>query len=197
MNMKRCCMAMVACCAMLMLPNGLAQDKKPKMATEGVPLPPSESLNAVLTLMEREVVGAADAMPADKYDFVPSTPGGDFKDVRSFGSQVKHLAQANYEFFRGWGIAGEVDPKTLESLKTKDELLKALRDSYKFAHAAVASITPQNAFLSVQGPEAFKATRTSMAAFAMAHSMDHYGQMVEYLRMNGIIPPASRPGASM
>jgi uncharacterized damage-inducible protein DinB len=197
MTMKRC-LAMVACCAMLTLPvSVLAQGQKPKMAAEGVPVAPADSLNALLHLMESQVVGAADAMPADKYDFVPSVTGGEFKDVRSFGSQVRHLAQANYEFFRGWGIPGEVDPKTLESLKTKDELMKALRDSYKFAHAAVDSITPQNAFLSVKAPEAFKATRTSMAAFAMAHSMDHYGQMVEYLRMNGIIPPASRPGASM
>jgi uncharacterized damage-inducible protein DinB len=183
---------------MLTLPlSARAQDKKPKMAVAGVPVAPAESLNALMNLMEQQVVGAADAMPADKFDFAPSLPGGDFKGVRSFGSQVKHLAQSNYEFFQGWGIAGEVDPKTLESLKTKDDIMKALRDSYKFAHAAVDSITPQNAFLSVKAPEAFKATRASMAAFAMAHSMDHYGQMVEYLRMNGIIPPASRPGASM
>lgn len=197
MNMKRY-LTGVACCALLTLPLSLlAQGKQPKMAVEGTPIAPSVSLDALLTLMQREVVSAADAMPADKYDFVPSVPGGDFKDVRSFGSQVKHLAQANYEFFRGWGVAGEVDPKTLEGLKTKDELMKALRDSYTFAHAAVASITPQNAFLSVQGPEVFKGTRASMAAFAMAHSMDHYGQLVVYLRMNGIVPPASRPGSSM
>jgi hypothetical protein len=197
MNLKRC-LAMAACCAMLTLPMSmLAQDKTPKMATEGTPIPPSVSLKALASLLQGEVVSAADAMPADKYGFVPSVPGGEFKDVRSFGSQVKHLAQANYEFFQGWGIAGEVDPKTLESLKTKDEIMKALRDSYVFANAAIDSITTQNAFLSVKAPENFKATRASMAAFAMAHSMDHYGQLVEYLRMNGIVPPASRPGASM
>lgn len=197
MMMKRC-FAAAACCAMLALPlSGFAQDQKPKMAVEGVAIAPSDSLNAIMSLLEREVVSAADAMPADKYDFVPPVSAGEFKDVRSFGSQIKHLAQANYEFFQGWGIAGEVDPKTLEALKTKDELMKALRDSYKFAHAAVNSITPQNAFLSVKAPENFKATRTSMATFAMAHSMDHYGQLVVYLRMNGIVPPASRPGANM
>jgi uncharacterized damage-inducible protein DinB len=197
MMMKRF-FAAAACCAMLALPfSAFAQDQKPKMAAEGMPVAPGTSLNAIQSLLEREVVGAAEAMPADKYDFAPSLTIGDFKGVRSFGSQVKHLAQANYEFFQGWGIAGEVDPKTLESLKTKDELVKALRDSYKFAHAAIDSITPQNAFLSVKAPEGFKATRASMATFAMAHSMDHYGQMVEYLRMNGIVPPASRPGAGM
>lgn len=194
MKMKRC-VAMAACCAMLTLPLSMRAQDKPKMAVEGQPIAPGVSLNALLGLMEQQVVGAADAMPADKYDFVPSVPGGDFKDVRSFGSQVRHLAQANYEFFQGWGVPGEIDPKTLSGLKSKDEIMKALRDSYKFAHAAVDSITPQNAFLSVKAPETFKATRTSMAAFAMAHSMDHYGQIVEYLRMNGIVPPASRKGA--
>ncbi|MBB6142398.1 putative damage-inducible protein DinB [Silvibacterium bohemicum] len=197
MNMKRC-LAMAACCAMLTLPlSGWGQGQKPKMAVEGQPIPPAESLNAVLTIMEHQIVSAADAMPAEKYDFAPSVPGGEFTGVNTFAKHVRHLAQSNYEFFQGWGIPGEVDPKTLSSLKTKDELMKALRDSYKFAHAAVDSITPQNAFLSVTGPEAYKSTRASMAAFCMAHSMDHYGQMVEYLRMNGIIPPASRPGAQM
>ncbi|GGH16444.1 hypothetical protein GCM10011586_38290 [Silvibacterium dinghuense] len=188
-----------ACCAMLLLPmTGKAQEKsQPKMAVEGTPLAPSASLNAVLSIMEKQVMGAAEAMPADKYDFAPAVPGGDFKGVRTFGEQVKHLAQANYEFFHGWGVAGEIDPKTLEGLKTKDELVKALKDSYVYAHAAINSITPQNAFLALKGPEAFQSTRVSMAAFAAAHSMDHYGQMVEYLRMNAIIPPASRPGATM
>jgi uncharacterized damage-inducible protein DinB len=191
-------LAMAACCAMLTLSGQVwAQDRAeqkppaPKMAVEGTPIAPSESLNVVLSLMERQIVSAADAMPADKYDFVPTGPG-DFKDVRSFGSQVKHLAEANYEFFDGWGISGGVDPKTIETLKSKDEIMKALRDSYKFAHAAVDSITAQNAFTALKGPEARKATRVSTAAFCMAHSMDHYGQMVEYLRMNGIVPPASR-----
>ena len=73
--------------------------------------------------------------------------------------------------------------------------MKALRDSFKFANDAISSITTQNAFTALKGPEKYKATRASMAALAMAHSMDHYGQLVEYLRMNGIIPPASRKGA--
>jgi uncharacterized damage-inducible protein DinB len=196
MNMKRC-MAVVACCAALSVPLGAwAQKEKPKMATPGVPISPAVSLNAVLGQLEKEVVGAADAMPAEKYDFAPSGPG-DFKGVRTFSSQVKHLAEANYEFFQGWGVPGAVDSKKIEALTSKDDIMKALRDSYKYAHAGVDSITPQNAFLSLPEPEEYKATRASMAAFCMAHSMDHYGQMVEYLRMNSIIPPASRPGSNM
>ncbi|HEX4067644.1 MAG TPA: hypothetical protein VHZ09_16610 [Acidobacteriaceae bacterium] len=86
-----------------------------------------------------------------------------------------------------------MDAKSIEALKTKGELVKALKDSCTYEHAAVSTITPANAFLSVSGPPAWKMTRASTAAFAMAHSMDHYGQMVEYLRMNGRVPPASRP----
>jgi hypothetical protein len=170
-----------------------AQEAKPKMATAGVPISPAESLSAVLAQLQPEVVGAADAMPADKYDFAPAGPG-DFKGVRTFASQVKHLAEANYEFFEGWGLPGAVDPKTIEALKSKEEIMKALRDSYTYMQAGVNSITPQNAFLSLPAPEAYKATRVSAVAFCMAHSMDHYGQLVEYLRMNGIVPPASRKG---
>ena len=195
MMMKRC-LAAAACCAMLALSfSAIAQDQKPKMATPGTPIAPADSMNALLSLMEREVVSAADAMPADKYDFAPPVASGEFKGVRSFGSQVKHLAESNYEFFDGWGLPGAVDSKTIEALTSKEDIMKALRDSYKFAHAAVNSITVQNAFLATPGPEVYKGTRASMAAFAMAHSMDHYGQLVEYLRMNGIVPPASRPGA--
>ncbi|HZD50642.1 MAG TPA: DinB family protein [Silvibacterium sp.] len=198
MKLKRC-IAMVACCAALSMPLAAwpqAEKPKPKMATPNVPVAPAVSLNALLGLLEKEVVSAADAMPAEKYDFAPSGPG-EFTGVRSFSSQVKHLAEANYEFFDGWGVPGAVDSKTIEALKSKDDIMKALRDSYKYAHTAVDSITTENAFLSLPAPESYKATRASMAAFCMAHSMDHYGQLVEYLRMNGIVPPASRKGSNM
>jgi len=184
-----------ACCAVLALPfASFAQssaNQKPNVTLAAPSIAPAETLGTIAGGMEKEVIEAADAMPADKYDFAP-TCSGDFKGVRTFADQVRHLAQANYQFFRGWGLAGEVDPKTLDSLKTKDELMKALRESYAFQEAAIRSITPENAFTAVPGPPAFKLTRVSTVTFAVAHSMDHYGQMVEYLRMNGIIPPASR-----
>lgn len=171
---------------------GAANAQKPFTPTA---VAPADSFNAILSLTESEIVGAAEAMPADKYEFAPSASMGEFKGVRTFGSQVKHLAEANYLFFKGWGVGNAVDSKTIEALTSKDDIVKALKDSYTFAHAAVSSITPENAFMSVQGPlpDRLKPTRASMAAFCVAHSMDHYGQLVEYLRMNGIIPPASRP----
>lgn len=158
---------------------------------------PSESLGALLNIMESEVVSAAEAMPAEKYDFAPATSMGLYTGVRGFSSQVKHLAEANYEFFAPWGGPGEVDRKSIEALKSKDEIVAALKKSYAYAHQAVNSITPQNAFEAVNGFPKGKSTRVSMAAFGMAHSMDHYGQLVEYLRMNGIVPPASRRQGGM
>ena len=116
-------------------------------------------------------------------------------------TQVKHLAEANYGFFAGWTVPGAtaVDPKTIEALKTKDDIVKALKDSYVYAHAAISTITTANAWDPVKGflPPQFKITKASMAAFCIAHSMDHYGQMVEYLRMNSIVPPMSRQQGSM
>jgi uncharacterized damage-inducible protein DinB len=132
-------------------------------------------------------------MPDDKYDFAPpATIGGDFKGVRSFADQVKHVTEANYYFFNTTG-ASEADLKakapSIEKLKTKPEILQALKDSLTQAHAYVNSITPENAFVMTA-----TGTRAGMSSFGIAHMMDHYGQMVEYLRMNGIIPPASRQG---
>jgi len=186
---------MAALCLALAAPAALiAQDSGGQAAAAPSTYAPADSLNALMGMLQWEVVGAAEAMPADKYDFAPTS--GEFKGVRSFGAQVKHLAEANYEFFHGWDVPGAtaVDSKTIEALKSKDEIVKALKDSYTYAHAAVGTITPQNAWDSVKGfPPQFKETKATAAAFAIAHSMDHYGQMVEYLRMNGIIPPASRP----
>lgn len=163
----------------------------PNVALAAPSIAPADSLGAVFDDVRDEVIGAADAMPADKYDFAPTGPG-DFKDVRTFAGQVRHLAQANYSLFGKWGVPGGVDPKSLASLKTKDELMKALRDSFAFDDAAIKSITAENAFVALPGPPEYKLTRASMVAYAMGHTRDHYGQMVEYLRMNGIIPPASQ-----
>ena len=134
-------------------------------------------------------MGAAEAMPADKYDFAPTA--GNFDGVRTFGSQVQHLAEANYFFFSGFGLSGAPDDAKLKALKSKDELVQALKDSFAFAQKGIDTITPQNAFTTV-GTGKMKMTRAGWATFCLAHSMDHYGQMVEYLRMNGIVPPASQ-----
>lgn len=153
---------------------------------------PADSLNAALSIFEEEFVGAAEAMPAEKYNFAPATTIGLYSGVRTFAEEVKHVTQANYSLMRGYGVAGAPDAKTIDALKTKDDIVKALKDSFTYMHTAISTITPENAFMSLPGPAQYKLTRASLAAYGMGHLMDHYGQMVEYLRMNGIVPPASQ-----
>ena len=157
---------------------------------------PANAVDGLLSLMEMQVVGAAKAMPADKYSFAPAqaifapSQKTEFDTVRTFVGQVTHLAQANYFFF-GWsGIKPDRDVKAIASITTKDEAVAALQASFAYAHKAIATITTENAFVAIKPIDGYS-TRVTIAAFAAAHGNDHYGQMVEYLRMNGIVPPAS------
>ncbi len=168
--------------------DALAQAAKAKSASAGETVAPAEVYGKLLKNGSKEIIDAAEAMPADKYDFVPTA--GKFDGVRSFGSQVQHLAEANFFFFSGFGVGPMPDEAKMKSLKSKDELVQALKDSFAYADKAIATMTPQNAFQTVPfGKQTI--TRAGAATFAMAHANDHYGQMVEYLRMNGIVPPAS------
>jgi uncharacterized damage-inducible protein DinB len=155
----------------------------------------AEVLNQSVSSVESEFVSAAEAMPEDKYSFVPTD--GEFKGVRTFAQQVKHVAAVNY--ILGAGILAEKPPVETgeesgpESLKTKAEILKYLKDSYAYAHKAVATINDANSITPTKSPFGEgNMTRLQMATIVIGHSFDHYGQIVVYLRMNGIIPPASR-----
>jgi len=166
-----------------------------QMAAPPAPKTPGDALNGALEIVEHDFVPAADAMPEDKYSFAPSN--GDFKGVRTFAQEVKHVAAANYMF--GAGVLQEKPPVDLgsengpDSLKSKAEIMKFLNDSFAYLHKSLASITEKNQLDQIDTPFGQKVPRLSFATFAVAHPLDHYGQMVEYLRMNSIIPPASRP----
>lgn len=160
-----------------------------KAAESASAQPPSEVYGGLIKRLSEEVVGAAEAMPANKYNFAPTA--GKFDGVRTFGAQVQHLAEANFFFFSGFGLSGAPDDAKLKSLKSKDELVQALKDSFAFAQKGIDTMTPQNAFVNV-GSGKMQMTRAGWATLCLAHSMDHYGQMVVYLRMNGIVPPASQ-----
>jgi hypothetical protein len=145
---------------------------------------------------EIKLLGVADAMPATKYTFAPSD--GEFKGVRTFAQQVKHLAATNY--ILAAGILGVEPPADAgdemgpDSLKTKSDILEYLRESFVYLHKAVATIDDRNAVIQTPAisPLRGSATRLGLAMETLLHSFDHYGQLVEYLRMNGIVPPASR-----
>ncbi len=156
---------------------------------------PAKSFDAELTQIEKTLVGAANAMPAEKYSFAPSSeifsPSQKVKyeGVRTFAQLLTHTIQANYRFFSAvGGIKPEVDTKAIGELKSKDEIVAALTATFAFAHKAVANVTPANAFESVRGLQ----SRATTFAAAIGHAEDEYGQIVEYLRMNAVIPPASQ-----
>src|SRR5467141_2901279 len=155
----------------------------------------TQVLDRSVSNVEHEFVSAADAMPEDKYSFAPTN--GEFKGVRTFAQQVKHVAATNY--LVASLILGEKPPvdvndeKGPDSVKSRAEILKYLKDSYAYAHKAVATITEANVVEPIPSFDGKSTTtRLSLAMLFAWHGYDHYGQMVEYLRMNGIVPPASR-----
>jgi uncharacterized damage-inducible protein DinB len=150
---------------------------------------PGQAYAKLLRGQEKEFVSVAEAMPADKYNFAPTS--GEFKGVRTFGQQVTHVAQAQYFFFKGFGVTPDLDPKSLSKLTSKDDIVKAIKDAFAYAEKSAETITAQNAFDGIAEVDG-AATRATIAAVSLAHTNDHYGQMVVYLRLNGIIPPASR-----
>jgi uncharacterized damage-inducible protein DinB len=149
-------------------------------------------------IVEQEVVSAAEAMPEEKYSFAPTN--GEFKGVRTFAQEIKHIAFANHLFF-GPLMGENIDAKSIEdntngpdSLKSKAEIVQYLKDSFALGHRALATLTADNLVTPLAKPVfPFLSTRLAIASIGCWHPMDHYGQMVEYLRMNGIVPPASRP----
>lgn len=164
----------------------------------GTQMSAAQAQDELLNLFEQEFMGVAKAMPADKYSFAPAagtfaaSQGAKFDGVRTFAQEISHVTLANYYFASK--ILGEkmpVDPKTINGLTSKDELLKAAGDSFAYAHKALASITTENAYVAIDGADGLH-SRSVLASFISAHGYDHYGQMVEYLRMNGIIPPGSK-----
>ena len=146
--------------------------------------------------VEEQIVEVAEAMPEDKYNFTPESlniPGAEYKGVRTFAQQVKHIAASNYAIWSP--LTDDKFPKDFmggngpENLKTKADIIKFLKDSFALGHKVAGTLTTQNV---LQPPEHSKSPRLRLAIFGVEHAFDHYGQMVEYLRMNGIVPPASR-----
>jgi len=151
-------------------------------------------LDRSISSVERQFVPLAEAMPAEKFTYAPTQ--GEFKGVRNFQEQVAHVAYVNFMFASA--ILGEKNPVEMVgaegvAVKNKDEAVKALKDSFAYLHKAVATINEKNLIEPIKSPfGSGTATRLGLATSAATHGMDHYGQCVEYLRANGIIPPASR-----
>ncbi len=167
----------------------------PLFAADTPPIPVAKSMVETLKIIEHDLVPLAQEMPANLYDFAPTA--GEFKGVKTFGQMLVHVATNIYG--AAAIVLGEKPPVDLgdgnngpTNLKTKDEIFSYLKGSIAYAHKAMESLTAANIGDELD-PGWGKHSRLFMANVIVWHSFDHYGQLVEYVRMNGIIPPASRP----
>ncbi len=201
-NLRMLCLLLVLSFAVGTVAYGqaAAPAKPARPAAQPQPAPTLASVfDRQLSGIEKNVVEAAEAMPEDKYNFSPESlavKGSDYKGVRTFAMEVKHIATANYAFWcpvTGDPMpAGIKGPNGPDELKTKAEIMKFLKDSFALGHKATAALTGDNALEMLQFRQN-KSPRIQLTTSPIPHANDHYGQMVEYLRMNGIVPPASRP----
>jgi|SRR5689334_5585924 len=181
----------VLSCAAILLLAGIATAQAGSGQAPTIP----GVLDRQLSNVEREFVSAAEAMPEDKFTFAPTN--GEFKGVRTFAQQISHVAYTNY-MIMAVIVGDKLPPETKnengpENLKTRAEIIKYLKDSFAYAHKGMTSISQQNLVEPIKSPfGSGTTTRLGLANLTIGHCFDHYGQMVEYLRMNGIIPPASR-----
>jgi hypothetical protein len=183
----------LALCLLTLAVSGVAQEMKTK--DKHPHLTVTEVLDHTVGNLERDFIPAAEAMPEDKYNFVPTN--GEFKGARTFAQQIKHVAAVNYEL--GAAILEEKPPTDINeesgpaSITTKADILEYLKDSFVYVHKAVQTINDKNLVETVKSPFGEgRVSRLGLATSVAWHGFDHYGQMVEYLRINGIIPPASR-----
>ncbi len=151
----------------------------------------AEVLESQLQIAEKRILGAAEAMPESDYGFVPGP--GEFEGVRTFGEQVKHSAAAIYTIFAG--VRGEKPPahvndgKGPEEVRTKGQIVQYLKDSFGYARGANALLNTSN-MLEIAAPGSF--SRLDFAILGPVHTLDHYGQVVVYLRMKRIVPPVTQ-----
>jgi uncharacterized damage-inducible protein DinB len=158
-----------------------------------IPKSIAESVSGTLQFAEGNFIGLAEAMPEDKYSYIPAI--GKFDGVRSFGEQVKHVACAQFAFFNEF--EGKKPPEDCEKggndpAKTKAELIQYLKDSFDYSNRVLATLTASNALDRVEGRYAGPNTKLGISVVAVWHITDHYGQLVEYLRLNGMVPPMTQ-----
>jgi len=156
----------------------------------------SQALDFWITNTENLVIPAAEAMPEEKYSFAPTA--GEFTGVRTFAQQIKHLAANNYRmaaYMLSQTPTLDQESETgPDAVQSKAQIIGYVKGSFAALHRAIATINEGNMLEPLTAyPSPRQRTRLQLAVDVVAHSSNHYGQMVEYLRMNGIVPPASRP----
>lgn len=174
--------------ALLWAGPAIAQAPAPGAATAQTKFPATSFLTSTRATWESTrglVLGIAEVIPEEKYDFKP-TPA-----VRSFREILIHLIAENYLFFSR--VSGESlgGPERFSNLKTRAEILKALRDSYDYGAKVWEGLTEEKALEMVAGRGGQQVQRWSAILGVIQDNMNHYGNLVVYLRLNGIVPPRS------
>jgi len=197
MNLLRIAALLVVCGVALtaLARSKVLQESAPKPAAQQDDIPKSiaDSVSETLQFAEGNFLSVVEAMPENKYSFVPSD--GRYDDARTFGEQVKHVACSQFAFFNEF--EGKKPPEDCEKggherVRTKAELIEYLRNSFDYSNRVLATLTAKNALERVQGRYAAPNTKLGISVVAVWHITDHYGQLVEYLRMNGIVPPMTQ-----
>ena len=152
--------------------------------------------DAPIYAIEHDAVPLVEAMPADKFAFAPTN--GEFKGVRTFAQQAKHMARAIYmSASTALGEKPPVDIGATEngpaSVESKEQIVQFLKGAFAYAHKAALSLTAANQTELMKAPWGDgQVAKGSLVSIVAWHSANHYGQMVVYARMNGIVPPSSR-----
>jgi len=172
-------------CGLLML-GGLAI-----AGSEGSP-GARQILDRQLSAAEHDVMDVVETMPASKFNFAPSA--GAFKNVRTFGVQARHIAFCLNEVavaLLGEPMLPHTDQEGPKNLTSKDDVIRYLKDAFAHAHKAIVTLTNDNLLEQIADPytENLRTTRLEAAGIFVSHTYDHYGQIVEYLRMNNLVPP--------
>jgi uncharacterized damage-inducible protein DinB len=154
--------------------------------------PATQMMLAVVGRIEKQLTAIASEMPEDRYAFAPTE--GAFRGVRTFAQQIKHAAAAQH--LAAATILGEqvtadmADERGPDTVRTKAQVLEYLQGSFAALKRAAASVDEANAFAPIKSPFGPASnSRLGVIMAAMIHSSNHYGQVVEYLRLNGLIPP--------
>ena len=189
MNLNRRLGVMAIAVASISAPVWCQQAKAPEQKQETI----ASSVLRTWSMIERQFISAAEAMPEEKFSFAPTN--GEFAGVRTFAQQVKHVACSNFGFFKQ--VRGETPPASCglggpDPATTKAELMQYLRDSFAYANEVIAATDEKSAMDLVTGPYGGARTRLGIAVLAVWHVSEHYGQIAEYLRMNAIVPSASQ-----
>jgi uncharacterized damage-inducible protein DinB len=166
-------------------------------AQSGNPPPAAPAANRVMLKLvasiEAQITGVAEEMPAGKYEFAPTD--GNFRGVRNFARQLKHAAAVHHlvaATILGERVTADMsDERGPDSIKSKAEVLQYLKDSFSALKRAAETVNESNAFAPFKGPFGDD-TRVGLIGLAVTHSSNHYGQVVEYLRMNGLTPPRTQ-----